>query len=44
LRPPVQFEALDRHVKRFLAFMRFDHRSNLDQLGIEIGSFDEKVS
>jgi hypothetical protein len=27
-------------VERFLASLRFEHRSKLDQLGIEIGSLD----
>jgi len=29
--------------KRFLASLRFEHRSKLDQLGIEISSFEQKV-
>jgi hypothetical protein len=44
LGPPVQIEALDMPVERFLASVRFEHRSKLGQLGIEIGSFNEKVS
>jgi len=36
LGPPVQFEPLDIPVERFLASVRFEHRSKLDQLGIEI--------
>jgi hypothetical protein len=27
-------------VEQFLAFLRFDQRGKLDQLGIKIGSFD----
>jgi hypothetical protein len=38
-----QPEPLD-DVRRFLASLRFGHRSKLDQLGIEIGSFDETIS
>jgi len=30
-------------VERFLASVRFDHRSKLDQLGIEIGSLDTEM-
>jgi hypothetical protein len=39
LRP--QFEPLDDS-EGFLASLRFEHRSKLDKLGIEIDSFDEK--
>lgn len=34
-----QLEPLDA-IEGFLAFLRFEHRSKLDQLGIEIGSFE----
>jgi hypothetical protein len=34
-----QIEPLD-NIGRFLATLRFDQRSKLDQLGIEIGSID----
>jgi hypothetical protein len=30
-------------VERFFASLRFEHRGTLDQLGIEIGSFDAKI-
>jgi hypothetical protein len=29
-------------VERFLASLRFEQREKLDQLGVEIGSFEEK--
>jgi len=41
LRP--QLEPLD-DLEGFLASLRFEHRSKLDQLGIEIGTFIEKIS
>jgi hypothetical protein len=31
-------------VERFFASLRSEQRGKLDQLGIEIGSFDEKIS
>jgi hypothetical protein len=34
-----QLEPLD-NIERFLASLRFKQRGKLDQLGIEIGSFD----
>jgi hypothetical protein len=40
LRP--QFKPLD--IEGFLDSIRFEHKSKLDQLGIEIGSFDGKIS
>ena len=43
LRPPVQFEPLDVPVERFLDSVRFEHRSKIDQLGIELGTFDVKI-
>ncbi len=33
-------EPLDMPVERFLASLRFEQRSKLDQLGIEMDSFD----
>jgi hypothetical protein len=36
-----QLEPLD-DIGRFLASLRFGQRGKLDQLGIEIGSFDKK--
>jgi hypothetical protein len=37
-------KSLDMPIERFFASLRFEHKSKLDQLGIEIGSFDEKIS
>jgi hypothetical protein len=37
-----QFKPLD--IEGFLDSIRFEHKSKLDQLGIEIGSFDGKIS
>jgi hypothetical protein len=31
---------LDIPIERFLSFLRFDQKGKLDQLGLEIGSFD----
>jgi hypothetical protein len=28
------------HIERFLASLRFEQRGKLDQLGIEVGTFD----
>jgi len=39
-RPLRRLELLDVPVERFLASVRFEQRGKLDQLGIEIGSFD----
>jgi hypothetical protein len=33
-------KSLDMPIERFLASLRFEQRGKLDQLGIEIGSFD----
>ena len=44
LGPPAQFESLDVPVERFLASVRFEHKSKLDQLGIKLSSFDNKIS
>jgi hypothetical protein len=33
-------KSLDMPIRRFFASLRFDKREKLDQLGIEIGSFD----
>ena len=33
-------EPLDMPIEGFLSSLRFEHRSKLDQLGVEIGSFD----
>ena len=38
-----QLESLD-DLEGFLGSLRFEHRNKLDQLGIEIGSFEEKIS
>jgi hypothetical protein len=43
LRPPVQFEPLDIPVERFLVSVRFEHKSKLDQLEIEINSLNQKI-
>jgi hypothetical protein len=34
------FEALDGNVERFLASLRFEQREKLDQLRIDIGTFE----
>jgi hypothetical protein len=39
-RPQIETEPFDVSVERFLASLRFQQRGKLDQLGIEIGSFD----
>jgi hypothetical protein len=31
-------------IERFFASLRFEQKRKLDQLGIEIGSFEEKIS
>jgi hypothetical protein len=33
-------KSLDIPIERFLASLRFEQRGKLDQLGVEIGSFD----
>jgi len=33
-------KSLDMPIERFLASLRFEQKGKLDQLGIEIGSFD----
>jgi hypothetical protein len=33
-------KSLDVPIERFIASLRFEQRGKLDQLGIEIGSFD----
>jgi hypothetical protein len=43
LGPPVQFGSSDSSNVQFLASIRFEHKSKLDQLGIEIGSLDTKM-
>jgi hypothetical protein len=43
LRPQLENKPLDRQVKRFLSSVRFEHKSKLDQLGIEIGSLSTKM-
>jgi hypothetical protein len=35
-------KSLEMPIERFLASLRFEQRGKLDQLGIEIGSIDEK--
>jgi hypothetical protein len=35
-------KTLDIPIERFLASLRFEQRGKLDQMGIEIGSFDWK--
>ena len=42
LGPPVQLGSNDMPVERFLAMLRFEHKSKLGQLGIKIGSLDPK--
>ncbi len=39
-RPQIENEPLDIPVEWFLSMLRFEQRGKLDQLGIEIGSFD----
>jgi hypothetical protein len=39
-RPQLENELLDKLVEQFLASLRFEQRGKLDQLGLEIGSFD----
>jgi hypothetical protein len=43
-RPLFENELLDMPVGQFLASLRFEQRGKLDQLGIELGSFDTKIS
>jgi len=39
--PPLfEKELLGMPIERFFAILRFEQRGKLDQLGIEIGSFD----
>ena len=42
-RPQLKNELLDVRVEQFLASVRFEHRSKLDQLAIEIGSLDTET-
>ena len=42
--PPVQFGSNCIPVEQFLPMLRFEHRSKLDQLGIDIISFDTEIS
>jgi hypothetical protein len=39
-RPLLEKELLDIPVEQFLACLRFEQRGKLEQLGVEIGSFD----
>jgi hypothetical protein len=39
-RPLFEKELLDEPVEQFLTSLRFQQRGKLDQLGLEIGSFD----
>jgi hypothetical protein len=39
-RPLFQKELLDMPVEKFLASLRFHHWGKLEQLGIDLGSFD----
>ena len=39
-RPFLQNELPDMPVEQFLAYLRFEQREKLDQLGIEMGTFD----
>ena len=39
-RPQFENEPLDMPVERFLAYLCFEQRSKLNQLGIEMGDFD----
>jgi hypothetical protein len=43
LRPPVQLGSNDIPVEQFLSMLRFEHKSKLDQLGVEISSLDTKM-
>jgi hypothetical protein len=42
-RPLGQLKPLDVPADRFLASVRFEHRSKLDQMAIEIGSLDTET-
>ena len=33
-------KSLDMPIERFLAYLRFEQREKLEQLGVKIGSFD----
>jgi hypothetical protein len=39
-RPLVENELLDKPVEQFLTSLRFEQRGKLDQLGIEMGTFE----
>ena len=39
-RPLLKNELPDRHVEQFFASLRFEQRGKLDQLGVEIASFE----
>lgn len=43
-RPLFEKKLLDVPVEQFLVSLRFQQRGKLDQLGIEIGSFDKESS
>ena len=43
LGPLLEKELLDMPVDQFLAYLRFQQRGKLDQLGIEIGYFDTET-
>ena len=38
--PLLEKELLDQPVEQFLASLRFDQRGKMDQLGIEMGTFE----
>ena len=43
LGPPVQLGSSYTPVEQFLASLRFEHKSKLDLLGVEIGYVDKKL-
>jgi hypothetical protein len=43
LRPTPSTQTDSISVNQFLASVRFEHKSKLDQLGIEISSLDSKI-
>jgi hypothetical protein len=43
LRPPVQLGSNGITVEQFLPMLRFEHKSKLDQLGVEISYLDTKM-
>jgi hypothetical protein len=43
LRPTPSSRTDSASLEQFLASVRFEHKSKLDQLGIEVGSLDAKM-